>query len=177
MPNVPSISHGLIAVVLSYTVALPAAAQPPESFWVGLMEGDETLLTQTLDARTDIDAREPNVSTPLIVAAMFRQTALVRQLVDRGANLDLQNADGATALHVAALFAHPECLTVLIEARADPTLTNGFGLSAVDQISDDWNSDVEQTYDFIASIFQLDLDFGRLERQRPEARAVLEAAS
>ena len=177
MPFRHRIRRGLVTVLLTSLVALPAAAQPPEAFWVGLAEGDAALLEQTLDAGTDIDVREPNGSTPLIVAAMFGQTKLVRRLVDRGANLDLQNADGATALHVAALFAHPECIEVLLDAGADPTLTNSFGLTDADQIRDEWGSDVEQMYDFLASMFQLDLDFGRLEEQRPAARAMLEPAS
>lgn len=167
----------LTATLVTCIATGSVIAQPPGEFWTAVAGGDRAVLESTLDGGADIDAREPNGATPLIVAAMFGQTDLVRVLIDRGATLDLQNNDGAGALHVAALFAHPESLTLLLEVGADAELTNNDGLTALDMVLPPWSAEVEGMYGFLGSMFQMDLDIGRLEAQRPVVRDLLQEES
>ena len=167
----------LIATLAAGAATAPAFGQPPADLWTAIAGGDLATLEETLDAGADIDGREPNGATALIVAAMFGQTDLVRTLIARDAALDARNNDGASALHVAALFAHPECVSMLLAAGADTALQNNDGLTALDMVLPPWSAEVEGLYGFLGSMFQIDLDMDRLKAERPKVREMLQTAS
>jgi ankyrin repeat protein len=55
-----------------------------------------------LDAGVQVEARDENGQTPLIVAASHGQTEIVKVLLEKGANVDAEGSQGGTALIAAA---------------------------------------------------------------------------
>ena len=74
-------------------------AQDTGKFLEAVATGDLNAVQQAFKARVDPNVREPNGSTPLIIAAMFGQTSVVSFLIENGARLNIQNNQGSTALH------------------------------------------------------------------------------
>ena len=174
----PANQRAVASIVFALvTLSAPLHAQSEADVWGAVVEGDLGTLTAALDAGVDPDVLEPNGSTPLIVAAMFGQTDLVRFLIEREAALDIRNNDGATALHVAALFGHPQAVRLLLDAGADREVQNNDGLTPRDLVSDPWSDELEGLYEFLGSVFQMELDIDRIRMVRPEVRDTLRAGA
>lgn len=72
-------------------------------------------------ARVDSPVRVTK-RTPLMLAAMSRNTASVRVLLSWGARVGYTDAvSGRTALHLAAVADAAECVSLLLQAGADPS--------------------------------------------------------
>ncbi len=154
-------------------VGAPISAQHEANLWEAVARGDLGTLQQALDAGVDPDVLEPNGATPLIVAAMFGRTELVRFLIDNEASLDIQNNDGATALHVASLFGHPQTVKLLLAGGAARELRNNDGRTPLDFVSGPWNEEMDGLYEFLGTVFQMELDIERIRKVRPEVNALL----
>ncbi len=157
--------------------APPIYAQNDAGVWEAVVQGNLGTLEAALEAGVDPDVLESNGSTPLIVAAMFGQTDLVRFLIEREAALDIRNNDGTTALHVAALFGHPQAVRLLLDAGADREVQNNDGLTPLDIVSGPWSDELEGIYEFLGSIFQMELDIDRIRMVRPEVHDILRAGA
>ena len=71
--------------------------------------------------------------TPLHLAAIRGNSALVRLLISAGADKNYKDFDENTPLHHSSEYGHFECIIFLIkEAFADPTLKNKFGYTPSD---------------------------------------------
>lgn len=71
--------------------------------------------------------------TPLHLACMRGNTAIVRMLVTSGANINSQDDDGNTPLHFASEFGHFESIIFLVkEAGSDPQIQNKYDYSPSD---------------------------------------------
>jgi uncharacterized protein len=71
--------------------------------------------------------------TPLHLAAIRGNIAILRLLANAGSNKDQKDFDENTPLHHASEFGHFECIIYLIkEAMADPTIKNKFGYTPSD---------------------------------------------
>lgn len=111
---------------------------------------------------TRIDARNPVGETPLMLAALRGQEALVVQMVARGAqvnqrgwtalhyaatgghariaafligahaDVNAESPNGTTALMMAAMYGNAASVKLLLESGADPEVRNDLGLSAED---------------------------------------------
>ena len=66
-----------------------------------------------------IDEVNSTGSTPLIAAALFRDSLVVRTLLDRGADVTIADHTGATALHMSANRGHLAVTELLLMAGAD----------------------------------------------------------
>jgi ankyrin repeat protein len=112
--------------------------------------------------QTQIEARTAQDESPLMIAALKGQTALVRKLVDRGADvnkpgwaplhyaatgghleimnlllehhafIDAESPNGTTPLMMAAHYGTPAAVKLLLEAGADTAMRNQLGLTAID---------------------------------------------
>eukprot|EP00929_Paragymnodinium_shiwhaense_P074969 TRINITY_DN38339_c0_g1_i1.p1 TRINITY_DN38339_c0_g1~~TRINITY_DN38339_c0_g1_i1.p1 ORF type:complete len:1321 (-),score=384.28 TRINITY_DN38339_c0_g1_i1:624-4586(-) len=67
----------------------------------------------------DVDLKDGNGMTPLIVAASAGRTEVVRTLCTAGANVDVPDSGGCTALHQAARGGHADVVRCLCAAGAD----------------------------------------------------------
>ena len=154
----------------------PIYAQNEAELWEAIARGDLNTLQRALESGLDPDVREPNGATPLIVAAMFGHLDLVRLLVENNAALDVQNNDGTTALYVASLFGHPDAVKLLLKEGAARDTRNNDGVTALETVSGPWSDELRELYEFLGSIFQMELDIDRIRDVRPEIRTLLRAA-
>ena len=154
----------------------PDYGQQKTDPWAAAIIGDLDTLQRALEAGLSPDAREPNGSTPLILAAMFGQTDLVPFLIERKAQVNIQNNDGSTALIVAAFFGHPDIVTLLLESGAETDLRNNDGVTALEAVSGPWSEELTDIYEFFDAIFQMQLAIDRIREVRPEVHAILQAA-
>jgi hypothetical protein len=111
---------------------------------------------------TNVEARNAQDESPLMMAALKGHTALVRQLVARGADvnkpgwaplhyaatgghleimalllehhafIDAESPNGTTPLMMAAHYGSTAAVKLLLEAGADTAMRNQLGLSAID---------------------------------------------
>jgi ankyrin repeat protein len=112
--------------------------------------------------KIDIEARNQQDESPLMIAALKGMTETVGQLLDKGADVnkpgwtplhyaathghlqimnllleqhayvDAESPNGTTPLMMAAMYGTPSAVKLLLEAGADPLLKNQLGLSAID---------------------------------------------
>ena len=93
------------------------------------------LLSMLLSYRANVNSRDSNGATPLMVAAQ-KSTVLevLKTLVDHGANIHDRCNDGNTALHHAASHSNREALIWLMDNGADTDALNNKSQSFVDSL-------------------------------------------
>jgi ankyrin repeat protein len=79
--------------------------------------GDAAAITELLQTKPDINARDEHARTPLHLAAWAGQTPAMEALVAAGADVALGAVDNMTALHFAAKKG-ADCVAVLLQAGA-----------------------------------------------------------
>ncbi len=112
--------------------------------------------------KTKVEVRNKVDESPLMLAALQGNTALVKKLIERGADvnkpgwsplhyaathghldamnlllenhayIDAESPNGTTPLMMAAHYGSPQAVKLLLQAGADPQLKNQLGLSAID---------------------------------------------
>jgi len=113
-------------------------------------------------ARLQVESRNKEDESPLMMAALKGHTDYVRRLIARGAHvnkpgwaalhyaatgghlvimdlllehhafIDAQSPNGTTPLMMAAMYGTPQAVKLLLEAGADVTMKNQLGMTAVD---------------------------------------------
>ena len=76
----------------------------------------------------DLDVRDGNGNSILIVAAQNNRKRLVKAAVRAGIDLNLRNRKGNTAVHFAVAYGYEDIAEYLVRKGADPTATNDEGL-------------------------------------------------
>jgi N-acyl-D-amino-acid deacylase len=94
----------------------PARALPAE-LAKAIREGDLKVLRAQLDAGVDVNARDADDNTPLLLAAVYAGPECVELLLKKGADVNARNKLGVTPLHRAAT--KYEKAKLLIDAGAD----------------------------------------------------------
>jgi ankyrin repeat protein len=75
----------------------------------------------------DVNASQPDGSTPLLWAVYRVDHELVKELLQRGAKPNVRNSLGATPLGEATSIADKDMVELLLKAKADPNLGNDDG--------------------------------------------------
>lgn len=118
-----------LAIGLAAVTAMPAAtyAQIPPSAqdiagYTGLHEaartGNAAKLAKLLQARTDVDVRDPYQRTPLHVATYARQQEAIRMLAAARADLNAMEFQRYDAVTIAAVANDEETLALLLQLGA-----------------------------------------------------------
>jgi ankyrin repeat protein len=89
--------------------------------------GDVGLIRRLLAAGADVDARDDEGRTPILVATVARRTEAVRVLIEAGADVDIRDDSLANPFLYAGAEGLLEILRIVNEAGADPAITNRFG--------------------------------------------------
>jgi len=97
--------------------------------------GDETAVTSILKQGADVNAPEPNGTTPLHWAVYQRDAALVKRLLAAGAKPAVANEFGSTPMQEAATTGDAEILKMLLAAGADVESANADGQTALMVVS------------------------------------------
>ena len=81
----------------------------------------------SIKAGADVNTRNQDGQTPLIVATLREHIPIMEILVDKGADLNCWDANYETALHYAVRRSSRDTMEVLIEAGADVNAPNKYG--------------------------------------------------
>ena len=104
------------------------------------LDGETPLMIAALKGQVDVVqrllARDADVNkpgwTPLHYAASGGQEAVIRILLDANAYIDAESPNGTTPLMMAAYYGGPKVTKLLLEEGADPRSKNQKNLSALD---------------------------------------------
>lgn len=117
-----------IAFLLMPLLALSALAARAESELADLIRSEQRAAAlELIDAGFDVNASQPDGTTPLHWAAYRLDRPLVERLLNAGATADVRNDFGATPLAEAVRAADLPLARVLLEAGADPDSPNADG--------------------------------------------------
>ncbi|KAA0195612.1 Palmitoyltransferase [Fasciolopsis buskii] len=109
---------------------------------VAVQIGSVPIIAYLLAKGVDVDGRDGNGLTPLLVACMHSQSADVfRLLIGWGANLHLTDSRGNAATHYAVNFTNVPAILALDKAGADWNLVNGEGKVASEVRHVSWLTD------------------------------------
>lgn len=131
--------------------------------------GNVGLITQHIQAGTDLDKKNQFGSTPLNTAITFGKTDAAKALIEAGVDINKKNSDGATPLHIAAFFCRADIVEVLLSKEADKSLKNNFGSTALETVSVPFK-EIKPFYIQIKKDLAplgLNLDLNRIEEERP----------
>lgn len=160
----------LIVTLLTPVSVLAQEVQAPSvSIHFAALQGNTEAIDQHIEAGSDLNARDPYGSTPLIIAATFGKTEVARALIEAGADLDMTSNDGATALHASAFLCHAEIVEALLDGGANKHLRNNFGSTALESVSAPFEA-VEGVYDTFSQTLGplgLELDYEYIRVTRP----------
>ena len=144
-------------------------AQTSNPLFDAVERGDEMYLNDHLD---DVNIRNENGYTLLMLASFGANREIVRMLLDAGADVDIQTDDGWTVLMVASRGDDAEIVKMLLEAGSDVALRSQNGLTAIEfsKHSDDPNiyrminyvEIVNDGKNIIDDVYTIDFDNGFL---------------
>lgn len=123
-------------VVISWAIRRQASAVAARNPVAGaILSGDPAAVRAALAATSDLSAQDPVTGfTPLALAAMMGDTAIVGAVLDTGVAPDATNRDGGTPLHAAAFMGHAEVVRLLLDRGADATIRSSAGRTALDSL-------------------------------------------
>jgi ankyrin repeat protein len=101
------------------------ARRPEPLLFQAIRRGDSALVASLLRQGTPANLRGENGTTPLLLAARYRNAECVKLLLDHGADPNSANEEGATALHWGA--GSLEVVRLLLERWADPRARTQLG--------------------------------------------------
>jgi len=132
------------AALLSIAVLLvaPAAAGADTRLLDAVAKGDRNAVRELLRGRTDVNAAQPDGSTPLMLAAERNDADVATLLIRAGARVNAANEYGATALSVAAASGNLATITLLLDAHANPNAPLLSGETPLMTAVDNGNGDV-----------------------------------
>ncbi len=176
----------LLAVCLTATIACNQdtaendrtenqVAAPEMSLDEAVAQGNIDVIQQHIDAGTDLNAKNPFGSTPLMVATVFNQTEAALALIEGGPDLSVTDNDGSTALHIASFLCRTEVTQALLDNGADRTVRNNFGSTPLESVEAPFET-VKPIYEDLQRALAplgVRFDLERIEQTRPEIAAML----
>ena len=141
--------------------------------------GDADEMRLHIAAGSDLDAKDPYGSTPLVIAATFNKPAVAKLLIEGGANVNATSADGSTPLHIAAFYCRKEIVEMLLAAGVDKNVRNNYGSTALESVATSFE-DVKPIYDQVSKDlgplgFKLDYDY--VQETRPVIAEMIQNAN
>jgi len=128
----------LTRAAIDLAVRRTAAAARSRSPLVGcILAADGEGVRRLVAAATTSDLGRDDTTgiTPLSLAAMAGDAAIVAALLDAGADRDATNRDGSTALHAAAFMGQADVIRLLLDRGANPAAENSAGKIPRDALS------------------------------------------
>jgi len=126
----------LVDGLSSFSGSKSASPAPPpkplspelEALHAALRDNDEEALAERIESGTDIEGRNDEGLTPLLVAACNGHAHLAERLLDSGANIESQGGDDHnTALHIAVIRCDLEMVALLLARGANVCSVNNLG--------------------------------------------------
>lgn len=104
--------------------------QRPVELFRAIERGDAARTARLLAVGANPNGTNGQGVTPLMVAALGAEAAILHALVAAGADVNRQAADGSTALMKAALWGRVDLVVALLRLGADPDLADAEGWTA-----------------------------------------------
>lgn len=161
--NLPE-SKGNRSKVARYLTA-PTEAQNRKDIWSAARTAKLTLVGELLESGMDVDQRDSDGNTPLIMAAMAGKTEVARLLIEKGADVNAKSNGGSAAIHSAAFLGHLGVVKLLVENDADTNLLNGNDQTPLEVASLSWNR-VRRYAERLNSSLDLGVDLDESEANR-----------
>lgn len=102
-------------------------APEPEEFLQAAADGDLAVVEQAIEAGADLEARDEEQRTALLLAATHDHVDVARALVEAGASPDAVDAQHDTPWLVTGVTGSVEMAEVLLAGEPDQTLKNRYG--------------------------------------------------
>lgn len=102
-----------------------------QRLFTAVAANDVTSVARQLELGTDVNRKNSQGFTPLIIAAINCHTEMVNCLLAHGADVEMKNRHDMTALHCAAFFGKLDIVIALIEAGAALNVKQDQGYTAV----------------------------------------------
>jgi ankyrin repeat protein len=126
------------AIVLTGVAACSKGSEKAESprnpqehaLRVHAYKGEVEPIKELLAQGVNVNARDEQGGTALMLAAMANKVEVVKLLLEHGADVNAQSDGGNTALIAAAGKGNLEILQLLVDAGADPLIKNESGMTA-----------------------------------------------
>ena len=117
--------RSLAPVLLSMLVSVmvPAAATADAGLLDAVLKGDRRAVRELLKNHVEVNAPQPDGSTPLMLASERNDVEIAGLLIRARANVNAANEYGATALSVACASGNVALIRLLLDAHADPNAT------------------------------------------------------
>ncbi|MCA1594095.1 MAG: ankyrin repeat domain-containing protein [Acidobacteria bacterium] len=138
--------HAAVVELLDAFKSRPNEALPPAqavrerpSLLRAAHEGDADAVGALLAEGTDVDARDDQQWTPLMVATVRGHAGVVKSLLGGGADVNARNAKGWGALMLAVSLGDAEMLRVLLSGGADSNLRDKEGRTPLISAADENN--------------------------------------
>ena len=121
--------YALMLVLVVCAGAVPVGAQV--SIVDAIKAGETARVRALIDARVDVNATQPDGTTPLHWAVDRDRPDMVQMLIRAGANVKAANRYGATPLWLASVNGNPKTIAMLLEGGADAGSANADGETAL----------------------------------------------
>ena len=120
------------------------------------------LATNLINKGIDIDVKNKQGDTPLMLAVSIRSLDLINLLLDNGADINAQNNKGWSALHIAINKSFNEIVELLLnEEECDIDLISKDGFTALDMAKIKKKTDIIQIFE------DFELDYNEMEQEDP----------
>ena len=113
-----------------------------EAFLKKVEEGDKEHVKLFLKARMDVNAKDNDGSSALMIASEKADPAMARLLLENGADVNAHNVDGHTALMFAAYKGNSLIAELLIKNKADVHARDKDGWTALRYASVQGRNDI-----------------------------------
>ena len=138
-------------VALLLLVASSASAQEPvkaDRLFEAVMAKNISVVKDALDKGAEVEARNKDGRTPLMVAARYPTIPeIVSLLLEKGAEVNARNNAGWTPLMRAARYSTiPEIVTLLLDAGADALAKDEDGKRAIDHAKENFKLEGTKAY-------------------------------
>src|ERR1700674_4542456 len=111
----------IFAALGAVTLLVAADTHTPDALAVAIKSGQRSVAIDMIANKSpDVNAAEPDGSTPLLWATNLNDTDLATRLLKAGADPKARNQLGSTPLAEAAFHSNTEMIQALLNAGADP---------------------------------------------------------
>lgn len=111
-----------------------ACNMPPKhmSLLEAAAHGNLAILKQNINANVDMNIKDHNGYTPLMIATYHNNYNIVYHLLKEGANIDIQGNDGRTALILATCNMNTKIIKILLQYHPNKNIEDNSGFTALD---------------------------------------------